>query len=385
MLNHNTQAIHAGQESKNGRHLPSPNLWLNSAVLLNSVEEGWEMLTNESIANIAYQRYSNPTTAVLEQKFSHIEGAKRSIAVNSGMAACYIVFRALLKSGDHIISQHALYHEISDQLKFDKLGCNVDYTLLDDYSIDAFRSAMRPETRMVFIESPTNPVMLDVDIPSLAELCRKRGVVLVVDNTFLTPYYQRPLDLGAHVTLYSTTKSINGHGDAMGGLISTNDDEIYPKLLELTQNVGLILDPFSAWLTVRGLRTLPLRLDRHSENARKVVEFFRESYPNVPVITPSTQPNAKKNGLLGSGGVLSIVLKDKSAGTRFLRSIRLFRIGTTFGNLESLAYHFGTFTRPHRNLDLIGLPYGLVRLSIGLEDPADIIADLDQAMKVAQV
>jgi len=373
-----TLAIHAGQ-SVEDRTLPSPPLSLGAATPLRSIEEGWAMLTNETTQNVAYQRYDNPTVSVLENKFALMEGANFALAVNSGMTACYLTFRALLKAGDHVISQHSLYHEISDQLAFDRIGCNVDFTLLEDYSTESFGRAIKPNTKMVFVETPTNPVMLDVNLPQLSSLCKERGVLLVVDNTLMTPCCQRPLDLGADVAVYSTTKNVSA-GLALGGIVTTNDKDLYVSLRALKENTGLGLDPFSAYMTLNNLRTLPLRMERHGQNALELAKFMKRRYPRLPFMHPLLTPNAQTNKLTGSSGVVTITFPEKEMGTRFVRSLKLFSLATTFGNMESLVYHFGTFTRPHRNLDNIGLPYGLVRLSVGLEDIDAIVGDIDRAV-----
>ena len=375
-----TLAVHGGQREHGGGNFPVPPLVLNSAVLLDSVQHGWDMLTYESVDNIAYQRYSNSTVKVLEEKFASMEGAKFSLAINSGMSACFLVFRALLRHDDHIVIQHSLYHEISDQVIFDKESCGVDYTMIDDYSIESFAEAIQQNTQLIFIESPTNPAMYDIDIKKLAKLCREKNIVLVVDNTLLTHEYQKPLNLGAHITLYSTTKSINGHGDALGAIISTNDPDLCSKIKSLRDNIGLIIDPFSAWLVIRGLRSLRIRLERHSENAKLVINFLQKKYPQYQLMSPDKCQFAKKNENTGNGGVISIVLKNKEQGTIFISNLSLIKIGTTFGNLESLCYHFGTFTRPHRDISKIGIPQGLVRLSIGIENANDIIEDIDRAL-----
>lgn len=374
-----TRAVHAAQ--RDPLDLPVPPLVANAAILLDSVEQGWAQLTDETVENVAYQRYGSPTVLLLEEKFRQLEGARHTLSFNSGMTACYAIFRALAGSGDHIVAQHALYHEISDQLAADVAACGVDVTFVDDYEVPSFVEAMTERTRLVFVESPTNPALLDVDIPQLAAACTARGVLLVVDNTFLTPIYQRPLDLGAHLTIYSTTKTINGHGDAMGGLVSTNDDDVYARLKTHREYTGSILDPFSSWLTVRGLRTLPLRLERHSANAAVVVAHLRSYHPEYPVRTALETEHARDNVVTGATGVFSLVLASKEQGTRFIRSVRLARIGTTFGNLETLVYHFGTFARPTRDLSRIGLDYGLVRMSVGIEDTEDVIADVEQALE----
>jgi len=376
-----TIAIHGGQKNQGNKNFPIPDLVLNSAIPLESLEEGWEMLTKESIDNFAYQRYENPTVRILEEKFKEMEGSTYALAINSGMTACYLIFRALLTSGDHILSQHSLYHEISDQIIEDKVACGIDYTLIDEYSNGCFERNIQNNTKVIFVETPTNPTMKDVDLPALSHICRKHGIILVVDNTLLTHELQKPLSLGAHVAVYSTTKTINGHGDAMGGLITTNDNVIYKKIKQLRENTGQVLDPFSAWLTIRGMRTLRLRLNRHTENALKVIEFLQAHYPKLEVRYPLHSQNSLQNKVTHGGGVISIVFDNKDMGTEFIRNLKLLKIATTFGNLESLCYHFGTFTRPHRDLSKIGLPEGLVRLSIGIEDANDIIHDIDQSLK----
>jgi cystathionine beta-lyase/cystathionine gamma-synthase len=375
-----TLAVHGGQRVRDDTAFPVPALVANSAVLLDSVEQGWEQLTNETAENYAYQRYSNPTVVVLEEKFRALEGSAHALAFSSGMTACYALFRVLTTAGDHIVAQHALYHEISDQLGYDRTGCGVDVTFVTDYSVDSFAAAFRPTTRLVFVESPTNPAMLDVDLAALAQLCTERGVLLAVDNTMLTHVHQQPLDFGAAVAVYSTTKTINGHGDAMGGLLTTNDRETAQRLRSFRDNTGQIMQPFAAWLTVRGLRTLPLRLERHGRNAERVAAYLRGREPTYPVMTAPDTGHAAVNKVTGNAGIVTVTFPSRRQGTEFIRAVRLLKIGTTFGNLESIVYHFGTFARPSRDLAKIGLDTGLVRISVGIEDPEDIIADIEQAM-----
>jgi len=384
-MNPQTIAVHGGQRSAGEKQLPVPALILNSAILLESVDEGWQMLTNETKPNIAYQRYANPTVMVLEDKFSMMEGATYALAVNSGMSACYMLFRTLLSKGDHIVAQHGLYHEISDQIIFDQKSCGVEFSLINDYSISSFEEAFKPATKMVFVESPTNPAMLDVDIASLAEICRSRNIIFVVDNTLLTHEFQKPLNLGADLTIYSTTKSINGHGDAIGGIISTNNKELYSKLKAFRDNTGMIMDPMSSWLTTRGIRTLPLRLKQHTENAFAVMDYLSKNFPEIAIRYPLNLPNSKRNRITNGGGILSIILKGREQAVQFINNLKLIKIGTTFGNLESLCYCFGAFARPHRDITKIGIPLGLVRLSIGIEDVEDIIRDIEFGLKQAGI
>jgi cystathionine beta-lyase/cystathionine gamma-synthase len=387
LLGIGSQAVHAAQRTARPGpvgDLPVPPLVMNSAVLLDSVAQGLAQLTREEEDNYAYRRYANPTVRLLEQKWALLEGASDALGFSSGMTACYATFRALVRSGEHVLTQHSLYHEISDQLRLDQEMCGIDVTFLTDYSIDSFVANWRPNTTLVFVESPTNPGLIDVDLPALANLCRERGATLIVDNTMLTALLQRPLDLGADLSLHSTTKTINGHGDAVGGLVASNRDDLLAKLKSFRDNTGTIMDPMAAWLTTRGLRTLPLRLRTHGENADRVAAYLRSRTPTYPTIAPQETPHAATNGVTANPGIVVFTLPSREQATRFIEGVRLMRIGTTFGNLESLVYHFGTFARPSRDLGAIGLDYGLVRLSVGIEDVDDIIADLEQALSTSE-
>lgn len=379
-----TQAVHAGQHELGLAQFPVPPLVTNSAILLESVEQGWDMLTNERIENFAYQRYANPTVSILEGKFSSLEGSTYSLALNSGMAACVLLFRTMLKCGDHVIVQHGLYHEITDQLKFDSTSCGIEISMVEEYSIAEFETNIKDNTKLVFVESPTNPSLDDVDIRRLAAVCRLRNVILVVDNTLLTPLALKPLRLGAHLSLYSTTKHINGHGDAVGGFICTDSGDLYTALKSYRDNSGMILDPFSAWLTIRGLRTLPLRLERHAASARRLVAVLLKEFPEVQCRVPwnSKYHAANEVDMRFCSGIVSLVFNSRETALIFVRNLRLIRLGTTFGNLESLCYHFGGFARPSRDITKIGIPLGLVRLSIGIEDADDIIADVRRSLNV---
>ncbi|MFJ2549695.1 trans-sulfuration enzyme family protein [Pseudomonas sp. NPDC087612] len=381
-----TQAIHLGQHENGLSQFPVPALICNSATLLNSIEEGREMLGNAEQENFAYQRYANPTVSILEAKFRAIEHCSYSLAVNSGMTACLLAFRALLSAGDHVIVPHSVFYEIIEQLNYEVNHRGIEMSLIDKYQAAAFECAIQPNTKMIFIEAPTNPAFLDINIPDLVELCNKRGILLVVDNTFLTPACQKPLSLGAAVTLYSITKHINGHGDVMGGMISTNEPDLFKALKYHRDSAGLIVDPFSAWLTIRGLRTLPLRLKKHTDNAHAVIAMLREEFPKLEWRAVWSTKSAQTNGISPSlhTGLIAIVFPSRETATTFVRHLQLIRIGTTFGNIESLCYHYGSFSREgSTDLEKIGVPDGLVRISVGLEDSDDINADIRRALRLA--
>lgn len=381
-----TRAIHLGQHEAGMDQFPVPALVCNSAVLLNSIEEGREMLGNAEMENFAYQRYANPTVSILEAKFRALEHCTYSLAVNSGMTACLLVFRALLKAGDHIIVPHSIFYEVIDQLNYEASNRGIEMSIIDEYAAVAFEAAIRPNTKIIFIEAPTNPAFLDINIPDLVQLCTKNNIILVVDNTFLTPVCQKPLSLGAAVTLYSITKHINGHGDVMGGMVSTNDPALFKALKYHRESAGLILDPFTAWLTIRGLRTLPLRLKKHTDNAHAVIAMIREEFPQLEWRAVWSTKSAQANGIVSSlhTGLIAIVFPSQQAGTNFVSHLQLIRTGTTFGNIESLCYHYGSLTREgSTDLEKMGVPYGLVRISVGLEDSEDINADIRRALRLA--
>lgn len=378
-----TKAIHSGQHEVGLGQFPVPALVCNSAILLNSIEEGREMLGNAEGENFAYQRYANPTVSVLEAKFRALEGCAYSLAVNSGMTACLLVFRALLNAGDHVIVPHSIFYEVIDQLEYEASNRGIGLSVIEDYAVAVFEAAIRPDTKMIFIEAPTNPAFLDINIADLAQLCQNHNILLVVDNTFLTPACQKPLALGAAVTVYSTTKHINGHGDAMGGMISTNAPDLLKALKYHRDSAGLIMDPFSAWLTVRGLRTLLLRLNKHTENAQAVIAMLRDEFAQLAWRAVWSTNSAQANGVAPSlhTGLIAIVFPSREAGTAFVGHLQLIRTGTTFGNIESLCYHYGSFAKQgSTDLERIGVPDGLVRISVGLEDSQDINADIRRAL-----
>lgn len=383
-----TKAIHSGQHEAGPGQFPVPALVCNSAILLNSIEEGREMLGNAEVENFAYQRYANPTVSVLEAKFRALEGCTYSLAVNSGMTACLLVFRALLNAGDHVIVPHGIFYEVIDQLEYEANNRGIRLSVIEDYAVAVFKAAIRPDTKMIFIEAPTNPAFLDINIAELALLCKNNNILLVVDNTFLTPACQKPLVLGAAVTVYSTTKHINGHGDVMGGMISTNAPDLLKVLKYHRDSAGLILDPFSAWLTVRGLRTLLLRLKKHTENAQSVIAMLQDEFASLEWRAVWSTKSAQANGVSPSlhTGLIAIVFPSREAGTDFVGHLQLIRTGTTFGNIESLCYHYGSFANDgSTDLERMGVPEGLVRISIGLEDSEDINADIRRALYLTLV
>jgi len=378
-----SRAIHLGQHEEGPSQFPVPPLITHSARLLESFEEGRALLRGERGPNIAYQRYANPTTLVLEAKFRALERCKCSLAVNSGMTASLMVFRALLNAGDHVLMLDQAFYETREQLAHEAASRGIRVTWVRNASPEAVEAVHDSSTRLVYVETPTNPTLQDVDLPALATWCISRRCLLVVDNTVLTPLGQNPLSLGAHLTLYSLTKHLNGHGDMVGGMICTNRPDLHDKLTAVRNIDGLTLDPFSAWLAIRGLRTLSVRLQRHASNALAVTQMLTREYPGLAWGAVWNTPHARQNGvsLELNTGLMFVDFRDRSIAMRFVSALKLTCLAPTFGNLESLCYCYGGFAdADDQAFDTLAIPAGLVRLSIGLEDIADLLADLRQAL-----
>jgi cystathionine beta-lyase/cystathionine gamma-synthase len=380
-----TDAVHALRQVEGTSQFPVPPLVLNAASHLESVADAMSQLRDDERDNYAYRRYANPTVRALEQAWAQVEGASYTVAFQSGMAACYALFQTLLEPGDHAVTQTSVYHEISEQLQVLAASRNVSLSFVAGSDPGSFRRALRPNTKLVFVESPTNPGLVDVDIHELADACRHNGTRLVVDNTLLTWAIQRPLGLGADVAVYSTTKSVNGHGDAMGGMVAVNDRGLVSRLRDFRTSTGSIMDPFAAWLTSRGMRSLPLRLERQHRNAIAIASQICQRSVRYPVRLASDTEFAAVNGVSASAGILCLILPSVTHGTRFIEAVRLMRVATTFGNLESLVYHYGTFMAESHDLAAMGIPLGLVRISAGIEDPEDLVSDVEQALRVVDL
>jgi cystathionine beta-lyase/cystathionine gamma-synthase len=339
-----------------------------------------------------YSRASNPTVSALEEALGVLEDTPPAICFATGMAAISTIFFALLKAGDHVVLSDVVYGgtvRFFDQV----LGhFGVEASFVDTADPAAVKAAIKPSTKMVFIETPANPTLKLTDVAAIAEITRAASLLLVVDNTFLTPLLLRPLDLGADITMLSTTKYIEGHNATVGGSIAARDENILDRLRLVRKTLGSIQSPHEAWLTARGIKTLPLRMQQHSRAAQVVAEWL-EQHPDVSRVHypglasfPQRELAERQHGL--QGGMLSFELKQGAeAGIALMNAVRLCVLAENLGAAETLITHpvsmtHGDVPRPMR--ERIGITDGLVRLSVGLEDPRDIIADLSQALDVAR-
>jgi cystathionine beta-lyase/cystathionine gamma-synthase len=333
-----------------------------------------------------YARTQNPTRSALEGNLAAIEGGKAAFAFASGMAAESAVM-TLLQAGDHVVvtdntygGTYRLFERVLRKYQF-------DFTYVDTSDLEATRAAFRPSTKMLFVETPTNPVLRLTDLAAVCELAHSKGAFVVVDNTFASPYVQRPIAFGADIVVHSTTKFLNGHSDSVGGAaIAVREDHI--EWLKFVQNAeGAILGPMDAWLVLRGTKTLPLRMERHNANAQILAEYL-ERHPKVvrvyyPGLPTHPQHELARRQMRGFGGIISFELGSFEHARRFLNSVELMALAESLGGVETLISHPASMTHasvpPDRRAH-IGITEEMVRVSVGIEDVDDLIADLSQAL-----
>jgi O-succinylhomoserine sulfhydrylase len=339
-----------------------------------------------------YSRYANPTVAMFEERMCRLEGAEDSRATASGMAAVSAALLCDLKAGDHVVSSRALFGScdwVVTQL-LPRFG--IATTLVDGRDVDEWRAAVRPESRAFFLESPSNPTMELIDIAAVAEIARAAGARLVVDNVFATPVYQKPLELGAHTVVYSATKHIDGQGRCLGGVVLSDREWVEEKLAPFLKHTGPALSPFNAWVLVKALETLELRVARQSESAARLADIIA-AHPAVTRVIYPGRPDHPQYELarrqLACGGTMIAFEAGggKEAAFNVCRALQLVRISNNLGDAKSLITHPATTT--HQRLsqeerDLLGISDGLLRLSVGLEDPDDLAEDLMTALDCAE-
>ncbi len=337
-----------------------------------------------------YARYGNPTVAMFEDRIAALEGAEAAFATASGMAAVHAALMCQLKAGDHVVAARALFGSCLYIIETLCPRFGIDVTLVDGTDLDEWRAAMRPETRACFLETPSNPTLEVIDIAGVAELAHAVGARLIVDNVFATPMFQRPLALGADIVVYSATKHIDGQGRCLGGVILGTEAFIRDEVEPYVKHTGPALSPFNAWVMLKGLETLALRCHAQTDAAERLAgwlsgrpELGRVLYPGLP---SHPQHNLALAQMERPGSLVSFEVPDGQAGAfRFLNALRLIRISNNLGDAKSLVTHPTTTT--HQRLTeeqrlALGITPGLVRLSVGLEDPEDLRQDLESALAV---
>lgn len=335
-----------------------------------------------------YIRSSNPTRQALEKQLAILENAAHALAFSSGMAAETAVLLGTLKAGDHIIGFDDLYGgtiRLINQILV-RFGVSADYINVNDISL--LEKTIKPSSRMIWIESPTNPLMKLADISSIAKVAKKHNLLLVVDNTFMTPYFQNPLDLGADIVVHSGTKYFGGHSDVLNGAVMVNDDNLYEKIYNVQNSTGGVLSPFDSFLVLRGLKTLPVRMKAHEQNAKELAEYL-DKHPKVnrvyyPGLQSHPQHKLAATQASGFGGMISFELQGGvEACKKFFDGLHLFLLAESLGGVESLIEHPATMT--HASLSKeeqikAGITESLIRMSVGIEHVDDLIGDLEQAL-----
>ncbi len=333
-----------------------------------------------------YARTRNPTRDALERNVAALEGATHGFAYASGLAATDAVLK-LLSAGDHVICGENVYggtHRLMTHV-FERLG--LEFSFVDTRDVANVEAALTEATKMIFVETPTNPMMHITDLAAVAQLARSRGAVLAVDNTFATPVFQRPIELGAELVVHSTTKYLNGHSDMVGGVVLTTRDDLAEQLGFIQNAAGAVPGPLDCWLTLRGTKTLPVRMAQHDRSGRRIAQWLTEHpavervyYPGLP---DHPQHDLACRQMSGFGGMISLELGSLERAKTVVERTRLFALAESLGGVESLIGHPATMTHasvPQQMREEMGLTDGLVRLSVGIEDTDDLVADLDQAL-----
>jgi len=389
-----TLLIHGGEEREKEFGCLATPIYQTSTFCFDTVEEGQGKIAR-TIPGYYYARTANPTNRVLERKIAILEGGEDAVATASGMGAIGCVMVAFLKTGDHIVSGECLYGGTSVimRLNLDQFGIDVTYVNTSDTA--AVEAAIRPNTKMLYFESPTNPLMMVTDIRAMSEIAKRRGIRMVVDNTFAPPPVQYPLKLGADVVVHSVTKYINGHGDVIGGLVvGKKDDMEIVRANAMTRLCGSSPSPFNSYLVIRSMKTLSLRVRQHCANAQTVAEYLNASnyvkkvyYPGLETHPQHALAKEQMNGMYT--GILSFELADNinglssyEAGKKLLNTLTIPSIAVSFGDPETLIQHPAGMTHsnvPPEVREQAGITDGLIRLSVGLESVEDLIADFDRA------
>jgi cystathionine beta-lyase/cystathionine gamma-synthase len=372
-----TRAIHVGQEPDPSTGAVVVPIFATSTYVQEEIgkHKGYE-----------YSRVSNPTRTCLEKNLASLEGGRTSHVFASGMAAINALC-TLLKSGDHVVCTNNLYGGTPRLFNQILTNYGLEFSYVDTCDLRAVERAIRRDTRFVYVETPTNPLMTLSDLAAISQIARRRGIELVVDNTFISPYFQKPIALGADMVIHSTTKFLNGHSDGLGGVVVCTKPEHAEKFAFIQKSAGAILSPFECWLVLRGVKTLAVRMEKHDANGRAVAAFLNRHkkvkkvfYPGLP---DHPQYELAERQMTGFGSMITIETGSLKNAQRMLRKVRVCFLGESLGGVETLISHPATMTHAalgEKGRREIGITDGMVRLSVGIEDADDIIRDLEQAL-----
>ncbi|WP_143833778.1 methionine gamma-lyase [Oceanobacillus senegalensis] len=382
-----TAVIHDGYDDRKMLGSLTPPIFQTSTYTFDSAEQGERRFRGEE-EGYMYSRLGNPTITILEEKMAALENGEKGLAFGSGMAAISAVLVALTKANDHILCSSGLYGCTFGLLSMMKEKYNISLDFSDMKTKEEVRASIKPETTVIYVETPINPTMQLVDLKMVAEVAKEKGIPVVVDNTFSSPYLQKPLDLGCDVVIHSATKYIGGHGDVIGGLAIGKRDFLGKVAMTTQKDMGGVMSPFDAWLLIRGLKTLPIRMDRHCDNAEKLLTFLND-HPKVnhiyyPHDVNNPDYHTGKKQMKKGGGMISFEIKGtKQDAQRFLNRLSFIKLAVSLGDAETLIEHPATMTHavvPEESRRKMGITDQLIRLSVGLEAWEDIWKDLEQSL-----
>ncbi len=388
-MGQSTRAVHAGESPDPATGSLTPPLYQSSVYAFRDAAHGAALFAGEAEGYV-YTRLGNPTLKMLEEKLAVLEGAEAALVTSSGMAAIATVAAAVARAGDHIVCAEVIYGATFTLFRDIWSRFGVETTFVTSTHPEEYRKALRDNTRLIIIETPSNPTMGIIDIAALAQVAREAGAYLMIDNTFASPVNQSPLALGAHLVMHSVSKYLGGHADVIAGAVA-GSAALIKECRQSLKMVGTVLGPFEGWLVLRGAKTLGLRMTRHNENGMAVARFLeghsavsRVFYPGLES-HPGHEIAARQ--MRGFGGMLSFELKGgHDAGLRMVNSVQLATLAVSLGDVRTLIEHPASMTHasvPREERERGGISDGLVRLSVGIEDSADIIADLKQALERA--
>lgn len=381
-----SKLIHAGEIHDQFGSATVP-IYQTSTFKFKNADHGAALFAGQEEGYI-YTRIGNPTIRAFEQNIAALENGFDGIAVSSGMAAVTNVYMTVLGAGSHIVSSGSVYGPSRGVLEQDLVRFGIDATFVNASDLDAVKAAIQPNTKLIYIETPANPTMEITDIEGIVKIAKEHNLVVAIDNTFATPYLQKPLEMGVDIVLHSITKFINGHADIVGGVIVAKDEEMYKKLRHTMVYMGNNMDPHQAFMVLRGVKTLSLRVERSQENAMKVAKYL-EAHPKVswikyPGLKSHPQYDLIQKQMKGPGSMISFGLKGGlDAGKKLMDNVEMIILAVSLGGVESLIQHPASMTHAavsKEGKEKAGITDDLVRFSCGIEDVEDIIADLDQAL-----
>jgi methionine-gamma-lyase len=382
-----TRSIHAGGHIEPHTGAVAPPIYQTSTFAFDSCDQGAKRFTGDD-GGFIYTRMGNPTVDRVEEAIADLEGGRGAMTTASGMAALCTTLFALLEQGDHLVGSASVYGPSRMVVERDFSRFGIESTFVHTSDVDQVRSALRPETKLVFVETPANPTLEITDIRAIAEIAHQHGALLVVDNTFATPVLQRPIEHGADVVIHSMTKFLNGHTDVVAGIIVASTEELLGKIRPVHHYLGACIDPHQAWLVLRGLRTLALRVRESQRNAQVLAEYL-EKHPKVtwiayPGLASHPQHDLARRQMDGFGALISFEIEGGlKGGAALLDNLGLLTLAVSLGGIETLIQHPASMTHaaiPRDDRLKAGITDGLIRLSVGCEASADLIADLEQAM-----